>query len=106
MPWIINERFSAFNDIYLVLKEKVISKNVDTEDGTQLSNEAKRPSRLPLFPNATVNKKYYIEVKAQLKTETKDTILELINTNGDVVCIRLFLLSFHYTHFAKKVKCS
>lgn len=79
--------------ISVVLKEKVISFKGSRDGTVTFSNEAERPPQygsIPLFPNATKNKMYYIEVKIQYETEVgatnKDSLsLQVLDANNVVV---------------------
>ena len=65
------------------VKEKVISFKGSKDDIIELSEEAKR-RELPLFPSATKDKMYYIEVKTQFDTQTKRKYLAVL-VNDDLV---------------------
>lgn len=69
--------------------------NFKNEGVVRLSRKARRKNGGELFPDAAVNKMYYIEARAEFQATTKTLEFEIINTDIDVVCtILLSILLF------------
>ena len=54
------------------------------KEGLEKPGEAERLDRSTLFPNASVNKMYYIEVRARLQTTKQILYLALFHDNSVV----------------------